>query len=141
MHRGSSTDRFVDLVRSCHEVDFVFDPLADHVRLALQGHTDETTPSYEDLLEARHGLDGGLAQDRRVDRDISPSQDVHAFVGDDGFDGVSSDASLFAVLGEKGHPGGVSAFGGQVEVDDRPEEPVGYLYEQPCSVTRVRVGS
>jgi hypothetical protein len=48
---------------------------------------------------------------------------------------------LFAVLGEEGHAGGVCTFGGQFEVDDRPEEPIGYLDEQPCSVTSVRVGS
>ena len=96
----------------------------------------------EHELEGRHGAARHGAEDLRVDRNISPSEDLEALLARDRLDRGLGFRNLVGIEGQECHADGVRARLRQLEtVDlvagDLPQEPVGHLHEHARAVAGV----
>ena len=73
-------------------------------------------PLDEALSNVRHAVDGDLAEDLLVDRDVSPTQDLHAALVGDDLEHAHSKGALQCLLRQEKHSDAVVALAAQLNV-------------------------
>ncbi len=122
--------------------DLVLDPLAHDEREPFQAHPVDRTQGGADEQLAKQGHDFARARadHRVVDRDVAPAEDPEALTPDDLLD-EGDDLLGVGLRGRQERDARrVLTGGGQVEVDDLPEESVGHLDRDAGAVAGVRLG-
>lgn len=74
VHFGGASHRLVYLVETGLEMDFVLDPLADHVGPSLQLHAGLAGSIDEDLTKRRERIASCSADSRRIDGNLAPAE-------------------------------------------------------------------
>ena len=117
--------------------ELVFSTFAHHVGAAFQIHAGGA--GDEHLTEGRHRVAGQRPERGVVGRHVAPPDDVQPLGLGDLLHRLACDGRVLRRLRQEGDTGGVGARFGQLEVDDRPQELVGHLQQNPGTVAGVRL--
>ena len=118
---------------------FVFGPLAHHIRPTLQIHSGGAAD--ERLPEGGHGVAGESTQRRVIGGHVAPAEQTQPLGGDNSLEGGAGGRGVTGGLRQECDAGGVGTLGGQLEVDHRPKELIGDADHDAGPVAAIGLGS